>query len=298
AHGVRRDRGLGDGRSRGRLDAHVPLQLRRRVRRADDARPLRLPDARCRHRVACEPASPCIRVDLPAGAAATRRGDRRGRLPPHRGAEPRVLPAVRRARRRRLRRVSRYGERALLPDRLLPGQGHAAHAVARVVGRCAAAGVRGRVGAGAVRFPDGFLWGAATSAYQIEGAVDVDGRGPSIWDTFTHEPGRIDGGGTGDVACDHYRRWQEDVGVLGELGANAYRFSLAWPRLFPQGDGAREQRGFDHYDRLVDALLERGISPIVTLYHWDLPQALEDRGGWRARDTASRFAEYAAACFD
>jgi len=149
-----------------------------------------------------------------------------------------------------------------------------------------------------VRFPDGFLWGAATSAYQIEGAVDVDGRGPSIWDTFTHEPGRIDGGGTGDVACDHYRRWQEDVGVLGELGANAYRFSLAWPRLFPQGDGAREQRGFDHYDRLVDALLERGISPIVTLYHWDLPQALEDRGGWRARDTASRFAEYAAACFD
>jgi beta-glucosidase len=149
-----------------------------------------------------------------------------------------------------------------------------------------------------VKFPDGFLWGAATSAYQIEGAVDVDGRGRSIWDTFTHEPGRIEGGGTGDVACDHYRRWQQDVDLLAQIGANAYRFSLAWPRLFPQGGGAREQRGFDHYDRLIDALLERRITPVVTLYHWDLPQALEDRGGWRARDTAARFAEYASACFD
>jgi beta-glucosidase len=149
-----------------------------------------------------------------------------------------------------------------------------------------------------VRFPDGFLWGAATSAYQIEGAVDLDGRGRSIWDTFTHEPGRIDGGGTGDIACDHYRRWQQDIDLLVELRANAYRFSLAWPRLFPQGDGVREMRGFDHYDRLIDALLERDIAPVVTLYHWDLPQALEDRGGWLARDTAARFAEYAAACFD
>jgi beta-glucosidase len=149
-----------------------------------------------------------------------------------------------------------------------------------------------------VRFPEGFLWGAATSAYQIEGAVDLDGRGPSIWDTFTHEPGRIDGGGTGDVACDHYRRWRQDIDLLVELRANAYRFSLAWPRLFPEADGVREMRGFDHYDRLIDALLERDIAPVVTLYHWDLPQALEDRGGWLARDTAARFAEYASACFD
>jgi beta-glucosidase len=147
-------------------------------------------------------------------------------------------------------------------------------------------------------FPEGFLWGAATSAYQIEGAVDEDGRGRSIWDTFSHTPGRIDGGGTGDVACDHYRRWREDLDLLGSLGLNAYRFSLAWPRLFPDGGGAREQRGFDHYDRLLDGLLERGVEPVVTLYHWDLPQALEDLGGWRERDTVERFAEYAAACFE
>jgi beta-glucosidase len=148
------------------------------------------------------------------------------------------------------------------------------------------------------RFPDGFLWGVATSAYQIEGAVDVDGRGPSIWDTFTQLPGRIEDGSTGNVACDHYRRWREDVDLIASLGVNAYRFSLAWPRLFPAGDRVREQRGFDHYDRLLDALLERGIAPVVTLYHWDLPQALENRGGWRSRDTAERFAEYARACFD
>jgi beta-glucosidase len=147
-------------------------------------------------------------------------------------------------------------------------------------------------------FPDEFLWGAATSAYQIEGAVDVDGRGRSIWDTFSHTAGKIDGGGTGDVACDHYRRWREDLDLLASLGLNAYRFSLAWPRLCPDGAGAREPRGFVHYDRLIDGLLARGIEPVVTLYHWDLPQALEDRGGWRSRDTAERFAEYAAACFD
>jgi beta-glucosidase len=148
------------------------------------------------------------------------------------------------------------------------------------------------------RFPDGFLWGASTSAYQIEGAVDEDGRGRSIWDTFSHLPGKIEGGGTGDVACDHYHRVEEDLDLLAALGLNAYRFSLAWPRLFPGGDGAREERGFDHYARLIDGLLARGITPVVTLYHWDLPQALEDRGGWRSRDTAERFAEYAAACFD
>ena len=146
-------------------------------------------------------------------------------------------------------------------------------------------------------FPQGFLWGVSTSAYQIEGAVDEDGRGESIWDVFSHTPGKIDGGGTGDVACDHYHRWRDDVDLVASLNLNAYRFSLAWPRLFPDGR-AREPRGFDHYSRLLDALLERGIEPVVTLYHWDLPQALEDGGGWRSRDTVERFAEYAAACFD
>jgi beta-glucosidase len=138
----------------------------------------------------------------------------------------------------------------------------------------------------------------ATSAYQIEGAVDADGRGPSIWDAFTHTPGKIDGGGTGDVACDHYRRWREDVDLIAGLGVNAYRFSIAWPRLFPTGRAPLERRGLDHYDRLIDGLLERGVEPIATLYHWDLPQALEDEGGWRSRDTVERFAEYATACFD
>ena len=148
------------------------------------------------------------------------------------------------------------------------------------------------------RFPEGFLWGVATSAYQIEGAVDADGRGPSIWDTFSHTPGKIDNGDTGDVACDHYSRWHEDVDLLAELGVNAYRFSIAWPRLFPDGGGRLEPRGLDHYDRLIDRLLELGITPVVTLYHWDLPQALEDRGGWLVRDTVERFAAYARACFE
>lgn len=141
-------------------------------------------------------------------------------------------------------------------------------------------------------FPDGFLWGVATSAYQVEGAVDVDGRGPSIWDVFVGESGD-----TGEVACDHYRRWRDDVELLGELGVNAYRFSIAWPRLFPTGAGPLEQRGLDHYGRLIDALLEKGIEPIVTLYHWDLPQGLQERGGWLARDTVERFGELAETCF-
>jgi beta-glucosidase len=142
-------------------------------------------------------------------------------------------------------------------------------------------------------FPEGFLWGVATSAFQVEGALDVDGRGASIWDDFAGESGD-----TGAVACDHYRRFREDLDVLSSLDVNAYRFSIAWPRLFPTGGGRLERRGLDHYDRLVDGLLARGIEPVVTLYHWDLPQALQERGGWVARDTAERFAEYAATCFE
>ena len=127
----------------------------------------------------------------------------------------------------------------------------------------------------------------------MEGAVAEDGRGPSIWDTFSHTPGRTHGGDTGDVACDQYHRYAEDVALMAELGVGAYRFSVAWPRIQPTGRGRANQRGLDHYRRLVDALNERGIAPVPTLYHWDLPQALEDHGGWTNRDTASRFAEYA-----
>ncbi|MFD7920915.1 GH1 family beta-glucosidase [Streptomyces sp. NPDC059740] len=143
------------------------------------------------------------------------------------------------------------------------------------------------------RFPAGFTFGAATAAYQIEGAHDEDGRAPSIWDTFCRQEGRVADGDSGDVACDHYHRYREDVGLLRELGVDSYRFSVAWPRVQPQGSGAVNPAGLDFYDRLVDELLAAGISPAATLYHWDLPQALEDRGGWRSRDTAHRFAEYA-----
>ncbi|MFF4623981.1 GH1 family beta-glucosidase [Nonomuraea jabiensis] len=139
-----------------------------------------------------------------------------------------------------------------------------------------------------------FLWGTATAAYQIEGAVKEDGRGVSIWDTFAHEPGRTRDGHTGDVACDHYHRWREDVELMSGLGVNAYRFSIAWPRVQPQGDGEVNVEGLDFYERLVDALLEKGIQPVPTLFHWDLPQALQDRGGWINRDISGNFAEYAA----
>lgn len=144
-------------------------------------------------------------------------------------------------------------------------------------------------------FPAGFVWGAATAAYQIEGSARADGRGPSIWDTFSHTPGRVLGGDTGDVAIDHYRRYASDIALMSELGLSAYRFSVAWPRVQPTGEGPASQQGLDFYQRLVDALLDAGIQPWPTLYHWDLPQALEDRGGWPQRDTAYRFAEYAAA---
>jgi beta-glucosidase len=146
----------------------------------------------------------------------------------------------------------------------------------------------------ALAFPPGFVWGAATAAYQIEGAAHDDGRGPSIWDTFAHTPGKVRAGHTGDVACDHYRRYTEDVRLMADLELPAYRFSVSWPRVQPDGSGPVNPRGLDFYDRLVDELLGHGITPYVTLYHWDLPQPVEDRGGWTRRQTAHRFADYAA----
>ncbi|MEU7401947.1 family 1 glycosylhydrolase, partial [Streptomyces sp. NPDC044948] len=143
-------------------------------------------------------------------------------------------------------------------------------------------------------FPPGFVLGAATASYQIEGAAGEDGRGPSIWDTYSHTPGLVVNGDTGDVACDHYHRYPEDVALLRDLGVDSYRFSIAWPRIVPDGSGAVNPKGLDFYSRLVDELLAAGIEPAATLYHWDLPQALEDRGGWRVRETAERFAEYTA----
>lgn len=146
------------------------------------------------------------------------------------------------------------------------------------------------------KFPAKFRWGAATSAYQIEGAVNEDGRGQSIWDVFSHTAGKIANGDTGDVACDSYHRYREDTQLLKAVGANAYRFSIAWPRIFPDGKGAPNQKGIDHYSRVVDDLLENSIEPHVTLFHWDLPAALE--GGWQSRDTAYAFAEYAGLMAD
>jgi beta-glucosidase len=147
-------------------------------------------------------------------------------------------------------------------------------------------------------FPDDFAWGAATAAYQIEGAHRTDGRTDSIWDTYSHTPGRVVGGDTGDVAIDHYHRWREDVALMADLGIANYRFSVSWPRVQPGGSGPANQRGLDFYRRLVDELLNRGITPWLTLYHWDLPQELEDAGGWPERDTALRFAEYAGLVVD
>ncbi len=151
---------------------------------------------------------------------------------------------------------------------------------------------------GPISFPEGFLWGAATSSYQIEGAVDADGRGPSIWDVQCRTPGLVRDGHNGDVATDHYRRYREDVAMMKSLGLDAYRFSVAWPRVQPTGTGSVNQPGLDFYRRLVDELLAAGITPVLTLYHWDLPQALQDAGGWPARDTAYRFAEYASIVFE
>jgi beta-glucosidase len=142
-------------------------------------------------------------------------------------------------------------------------------------------------------FPKDFIWGAATASYQIEGAWNADGKGESIWDRFSHTPGKVDNGDTGDIACDHYHRWREDVALMKELGLKAYRFSVAWPRLLPEGRGKLNQAGIDFYDHLVDALLEAKIEPYLTLYHWDLPQSLQDEGGWPARIMADAFVEYA-----
>ena len=146
-----------------------------------------------------------------------------------------------------------------------------------------------------MNFPPDFLWGAATSSYQIEGAANEDGRGPSMWDVFSKTPGKVANGDTGDIANDHYHRYPEDIAIMKEIGLQGYRFSFAWPRMFPHGDGVREERGFAFYDRLIDSILAAGIEPLATLYHWDLPQSLQDKGGWVNRDIVNRFADYSTA---
>src|SRR5689334_9153367 len=147
------------------------------------------------------------------------------------------------------------------------------------------------------QFPTGFLWGTATSAYQIEGSPLADGAGPSIWQRFAHTPGRINNNDTGDVACDHYRLFRNDIALMSELGLKAYRFSIAWGRVLPLGKGKVNAAGLDFYERLVDTLLKHGIQPMTTLFHWDLPAALDDRGGWLNPDIADWFAEYAQIVF-
>ena len=147
-------------------------------------------------------------------------------------------------------------------------------------------------------FPADFVWGAATAAFQIEGATAADGRGESIWDRFASTPGRVENGDTGDPACEHYYRWREDLDLIQSLGLRGYRFSISWPRIQPSGRGPANQKGIDFYRRLVEGLLERGITPLATLYHWDLPQTLEDEGGWSSRDAVERFAEYADLVFE
>ncbi|MCX7949810.1 MAG: GH1 family beta-glucosidase [Treponemataceae bacterium] len=149
-----------------------------------------------------------------------------------------------------------------------------------------------------LRFPEDFLWGVATASYQVEGAVTEDGRGPSIWDTFCRIPGKVYGGESGAVACDQYHRYREDIRLMKEAGIQAYRFSIAWPRIYPEGKGPINQKGIDHYRSLIEALHEAGIEPVVTLYHWDLPQALQDQGGWENREIAYAFARYAQTCYE
>jgi len=187
--------------------------------------------------------------------------------------------------------------RSFIKSSLLAGSG----ALARTRGLAARSGELQEPGPGAVRisemrrarFPDGFLWGVASAAYQVEGAWNLDGKGESNWDRFSHTVGKIKGGATGDVACDQYHRYREDVAILKRLNQKSYRFSTSWARIQPAGTGAVSQRGIDYYSRLTDALLEAGIRPFCTIYHWDLPQALEDRGGWPNRDLASYYADFA-----
>ena len=150
---------------------------------------------------------------------------------------------------------------------------------------------------GHLDFPRDFLWGAATASYQIEGAVNEGGRGRSVWDTFSHTPGKVNSGDTGDIACDHYHRFREDVALMAELGLQAYRFSIAWPRILRDGIGTPNPEGFDFYNRLIDALLAKNIQPCATLFHWDYPQALHDRGGWTHPDASKWFGDYAEICF-
>jgi beta-glucosidase len=145
---------------------------------------------------------------------------------------------------------------------------------------------------GQIAFPKGFLWGSATASYQVEGAWNIDGRGESIWDRFSHTPGNVKGGWTGDVACDNFHRFPEDIAIMKQMNLRSYRYSIAWPRIQPSGSGASNQKGIDYYKRLTDAVLGAGMRPLVTLFHWDLPQTLEDRGGWPNRDTAARFVDY------
>lgn len=147
-------------------------------------------------------------------------------------------------------------------------------------------------------FPSNFLWGTATSAYQIEGSINADGKLDSIWDVFCRQPGAIQNNDTGEVACDHYKRWEEDIRLMSSLGIKAYRFSISWPRIIPDGDGVLNKKGFDFYDKLINLLIRYGIEPIVTLYHWDLPQKLHEKGGWISRDTVFAFVKYAIACFE
>src|SRR5690606_26416060 len=144
-----------------------------------------------------------------------------------------------------------------------------------------------------IQFPKDFLWGAATASYQVEGAANEDGRKPSIWDTFSRTPGKVKNGDHGDVACDSYHRYEEDIEIMADLGINVYRFSVAWPRVIPDGVGEVNEKGLDYYRRFIDKLLEAGIEPMLTLYHWDLPQALQDQGGWANRATVDAFVKYA-----
>jgi beta-glucosidase len=172
--------------------------------------------------------------------------------------------------------------------------GSAALAPAALTNLATSASAQTAQSASATRsFPQGFLWGSATASYQVEGAVHEDGRGPSIWDTFSHTAGKTNNGDTGDVADDHYHRYKEDVALMKALGLKTYRFSVAWPRVFPQGAGTPNPKGLDFYNRLLDELLANNIQPYCTLFHWDLPQALEDKGGWQSRDTSEAFAAYA-----